>query len=63
MGEEEMTTIKVEKKWLETLAEYAREAEQVINAPLEHLEYRLVLCKLIGFASSARTILKYGREK
>jgi hypothetical protein len=69
-----MKTIKVNRDWLETLAEYAEEAGMFrdgdtqitcINSTGEtkNLFLSISVNKLIGFASSAKSLLKYGGAK
>jgi hypothetical protein len=62
--------IRVRREWLETLARYAEEAERLHNNPLasfrsviDSTKYLIAISQLIGFASSAKTLLKYGAAK
>jgi hypothetical protein len=56
-------TIKVNISWLESLARLAKQAEESDRSGLESIQSVTAIAQLIGFASSAKTLLKYGGKE
>jgi hypothetical protein len=56
--------VKVSVEWLQSLLKCVKEAETEYNRSLtgESLKYVIAVNTLIGFASSAESILKYGEK-
>jgi len=60
LNKEEKTTIEVERVWFETLAKLADEVQRELDAYIVNIEELPLtsIYRLIGYASSAETLLK-----